>query len=260
MSAGSLNQRKTLLYQRTKDLFTNYTRFAILNLNNITSNQLQLAKRQWHGKAEFLFGKNTTITKALRELNMEDIVDKIKGNVAFVFTNENIKDIKKILEENSRDTNAKVGAIAQKDVFIDKQVTGMGPDKTSFFQAMGISTKITKGKVEIIQSSHVLRVGEKVTPSQANLLNIMEIMPFTYAVKMESIYDHGFYEPWIADITDNDIDSIMKNTISELTALALGINEPTKTSAPFMARNVLKDAFCLSLSLNLENKLTKTAN
>lgn len=256
MSLKVHSTRKQMLFTRTKDLFTQYTSFAIVNLNNITSNQLQLAKREWYGKAEFLFGKNTTITKALSEIGRNDIIEKITGNVAFIFTNEDIREVKKILTCNSRDTNAKVGAIAQRDVFIEKQITGMGPDKTSFFQAMGISTKITKGKVEIIQPSHVLKTGERVTPSQANLLNIMEIMPFTYAMKMENVYDREFYEPWIADISDEDIKTLMQQTIGRATALALGTNTLTKTSAPFIARDALKQAVGLCLGLGIDNKMT----
>lgn len=252
--------RKQLLFTRTKDLFTQYSTFTIINLNNITSNQLQQAKREWYGKAVFLFGKNTTITKALREIGRNDIIEKIKGNIAFIFTNENIRDIKDILLNNSRDTNAKVDAIAQRDVFIEKQVTSMGPDKTSFFQAMGISTKITKGKVEIIQPSHVLKVGQKVTPSQANLLNIMGILPFTYSMKIENVYDKEFYSPWIIDITDEDITDLLQDTVSRITALCLSTGTITKPSSHFLLRNAGRDVAALSLALGLTNELTSKMN
>ncbi|KRH92587.1 60S acidic ribosomal protein P0, partial [Pseudoloma neurophilia] len=254
------SERKQLLFNRTKDLFQQYSQFAIINLDNITSNQLQLAKKEWYGKAVFLFGKNTTIKKALSKIEIEkkeEIIEKIKGNVAFLFTNEKIKNIKQILIDNSRDANAKIGAIAQKDVFIDKQTTSMGPDKTSFFQAMGISTKITKGKVEIIQASHVLKIGERVSPSQANLLNIMDILPFSYSMKIENIYDQGFYPTWIIDISDEQVFEMMKNTISKVTALSIQTDTVTKTTVPIMARDATKRAFALSLALGLENKLTE---
>ena len=47
---------------------------------------------------------------------------------------------------------AKAGAIAPIDVFVPGQNTGLGPEKTSFFQALSIATKITKGTVEIMVS------------------------------------------------------------------------------------------------------------
>ena len=45
---------------------------------------------------------------------------------------------------------ARAGAIAPVDVSIPAQVTSLGPEKTSFFQALQIPTKITRGTIEII--------------------------------------------------------------------------------------------------------------
>lgn len=253
---NTFSVKKNFLFQRTTDLFTKYQKFAIVNLNNITSSQLQRAKKEWYGEAEFLFGKNTTINKALEKMNRKDISSKINGNVAIIFTNE-IKKIKNILNNNSRDTVAKVGAFAQKDVFIDKQLTSMAPDKTSFFSAMDISTKITKGKVEITKSCLVLKKNEKVTPSQANLLKIMNILPFTYSLKLETIYENNFYEPWIVDINENDIQNIMKDNLNLILNVSVGLDIIVKPSVPFFARNALKNAVGLSLGLGIKNKLTE---
>lgn len=45
---------------------------------------------------------------------------------------------------------AKAGALAPVDVFIDAHNTGLGPEKTSFFQALSIQTKISRGTIEIL--------------------------------------------------------------------------------------------------------------
>ena len=47
---------------------------------------------------------------------------------------------------------ARAGAIAPVDVIVEAQNTGMGPEKTSFFQALNISTKIARGSIEIVVS------------------------------------------------------------------------------------------------------------
>lgn len=258
MSKVSPKERKQLLFTHTKDYFTHYTQFIVVGLNNVTSSQLQSAKQAWQGKAEFLFGKNTTIKKALRDMGHEDIASRIFGNVAFIFTNGDVREIKQIVEDNKRNTFAKVGAIAQTDVWIEKKVTNMGPDKTSFFQALGISTKITKGKVEIIQNSKALTEGEKVTPSQANLLAIMDIQPFVYAMKLESIYgDKQFYEPWIADITDKDVESSLVEMAQRVTACALGMGTIVKTTVPFDTKNALRKVVALSLAIGYDVDLAK---
>ena len=72
-------------------------------------------------------------------------------NVGFVFTKEDLCEIRDLLLANKVKAPAKAGAIAPLDVTVPAQNTGMGPEKTSFFQALSIPTKITKGTIEIIQ-------------------------------------------------------------------------------------------------------------
>lgn len=80
---------------------------------------------------------------------------------------------------------AKAGAIAPRDVFIDPQNTGLGPEKTSFFQALSIATKISRGTIEILSKVHLIKVDEKVGASEATLLQMLKIYPFAYGFKIQ---------------------------------------------------------------------------
>ena len=62
--------------------------------------------------------------------------------------------------------------------------TGLGPEKTSFFQALSIATKISKGTIEIISEVHLIKFGEKVGASEAALLQMLKIFPFSYGLKI----------------------------------------------------------------------------
>lgn len=55
---------------------------------------------------------------------------------------------------------ARAGAIAPCDVTVPAQNTGLGPEKTSFFQALGITTKISRGTIEILVSEQPAAAGE----------------------------------------------------------------------------------------------------
>lgn len=85
------------------------------------------------------------------------------GNVGFVFTNEELTEIRDILLSNKKEAPAKAGAIAPLDVFVPAGNTGQGPEKTSFFQALAIPTKITKGTIEILSDIHLIKKDEKVS-------------------------------------------------------------------------------------------------
>jgi len=60
---------------------------------------------------------------------------------------------------------ARAGALAPLDVVVPKQATPLGPEKTSFFQALQITTKITKGCIEILVCafiSHSARISVRI--------------------------------------------------------------------------------------------------
>lgn len=80
----------------------------------------------------------------------------IRGNVGFVFTRCELVEIRDKLLENKVRAPARPGAIAPCPVVIPAQNTGLGPEKTSFFQALSIPTKISKGTIEIIVSIIIL--------------------------------------------------------------------------------------------------------
>lgn len=90
------------------------------------------------------------------------LLPQVVGNVGFVFTNQDLTEIRDALLSNKKEAPAKAGAIAPLDVFVPAGNTGMGPEKTSFFQALAIPTKITKGTIEILSDVHLVKKDEKV--------------------------------------------------------------------------------------------------
>jgi len=56
----------------------------------------------------------------------------------------------------------------------------MDPKQTGFFQALNIATKIQKGQIEIVNEVVVINEGDKVSMSQAALLDKLKICPFEY--------------------------------------------------------------------------------
>ena len=101
---------------------------------------------------------------------------------------------------------AKAGALAPLDVKVPAQNTGLGPEKTSFFQALNIPTKITKGTIEITNDVALIQAGDRVGMSESTLLNMLGISPFSYGLQVTKVYDSGsIFDPSILDITDDDL-------------------------------------------------------
>merc|ERR1719384_2908200 len=114
-----------------------------------------------------------------------------RGNMGFVFTNNDLSEIREILEKNVRPAPARVGAVAPIDVIVPKGPTGCDPGQTAFFQTLQIATKISRGQIEMTADTHLIHAGDKVTASQAAILQKLSIEPFTYGLALKTVYDNG---------------------------------------------------------------------
>merc|ERR1712108_97320 len=183
----------------------------IVGADNVGSKQMQEIRISLRGHAVVLMGKNTMMRKAIRghlqnNPQLELLLPHIKGNIGFVFTKEDLVTIRDMVLGNKVKAPARAGAIAPLNVQIPAQNTGLGPEKTSFFQALNIPTKITKGTIEITNNVNLINAGDKVGMSEATLLNMLGISPFPYGLVVTKVYDSGsVFDPQILDITDDDI-------------------------------------------------------
>ena len=153
---------------------------------------MQQIRISLRGHAVVLMGKNTMMRKAIRghlqtNPELECLLPHIRGNVGFVFTKEDLVSVRDLLLSNKVKAPARAGAIAPLDVEIPAQNTGMGPEKTSFFQALNIPTKITKGTIEIMNTVDLIKTGDKVGMSESTLLTMLGIMPFSYGLVVKKV-------------------------------------------------------------------------
>jgi len=173
----------------------------------------------------------------------------VKNNCGLIFTNGDLKEIRDIIVNNKVAAPAKVGQISAVDVVIKSQNTGMEPTKTSFFQALNVPTKITKGTVEIISDFILLKPGDKVDSSKASLLQMMGLKPFSYSLKAIHIYDNGaVYDPSVLDITDDVYEKLFLEGINNIASISLATNIPTKASIPHSLANAFKDLLSVSIA------------
>jgi len=107
----------------------------------------------------------------------------------------------------------------------------MEPTKTSFFQALNINTKISKGTVEIVQDSKILDIGTRVSQSEAALLNLLGMKPFSYGLICKTIYDNGtIYEPDVLDTSADDMLKILSEGITNIGSISMAVGYPTSVS------------------------------
>lgn len=241
-----------------------YPKCFIVGADNVGSRQMQQIRISLRGTAVVLMGKNTMMRKAIRghienNQNLDKILPHIKGNVGFVFTKGDLNEVRELLLNNKVRAPARPGAIAPCEVVIPAQNTGLGPEKTNFFQALSIPTKISKGTIEIINDVPILRVGDKVGASEATLLNMLNISPFSYGLIIEQVYDSGsIFSPDILDIKPEDLRAKFQQGVANLAAVSLAIGYPTIASAPHSIANGFKNLLALAAVSDVEFKQATT--
>jgi len=243
---------KSNYFLKLVQLFDEYPKCFMVDADNVGSKQMQQIRMALRGHAVVLMGKNTMMRKALRghlaqNPKLEHLLPFIVGNVGFVFTKEDLVDIRDMLLSNKVKAPARAGAIAPLDVVVPAQNTGLGPEKTSFFQALNIPTKITKGTIEIIADVKLIKTGDKVGMSDSTLLNMLGISPFTYGLVVKKVYDSGtVFDPAILDITDDDLKDRFMAGVRNIAALSLKIGYPNIASVPHSVVNGMKNCMALA--------------
>ena len=183
--------RKEQYFAKLEKYIKEYKSIFLIGVDNVGSNQMHMIRQKLRGKAIILMGKNTQIRKCIKEIavnrkELEPLLEYMVGNIGLVFTNESdLGAIRTGLVEDRVQAPAKSGGIAPVSVTVPGGNTGMEPGKTSFFQALGVPTKITRGTIEIVQDIEILKAGDKVGPSQSALLNMVLLI---YVVEHFSIY------------------------------------------------------------------------
>jgi large subunit ribosomal protein LP0 len=222
----------------------------------VRSGQLHGVRASLRGKGEMIIGKKTLQKKILTlraesenasdmdKLLKEKLVDEnlLVGNLALIFTNEDVGVIQAILATHRIQAPAKVGAISPVDVNILAGNTGLEPNATSFFQALNIATKIAKGTVEIIADKRVLSVGEKVDTSTSQLLKKLGISPFFYNAEVVFFWERGLiFTAADLSVTDALIEQNFLASIANLTAISLATGVLTEASFPHLITDAFKN-------------------
>uniref|UniRef100_A0A8C0DGH5 60S acidic ribosomal protein P0 n=1 Tax=Balaenoptera musculus TaxID=9771 RepID=A0A8C0DGH5_BALMU len=210
---------KSNYFLKIIQLLDDYPKCFIVGADNVGSKQMQQIRMSLRGKAVVLMGKNTMMRKVIRghlenSPALEKLLPHIRGNAGFVFTKEDLTEIRDMLLANKVPAAARAGAIAPCEVTVPAQNTGLGPEKTSFFQALGITTKISRGTIEILSD----------------------------------VFDNGsIYNPEVLDITEETLHSRFLEGVRNVASICLQTGYPTVASVPHSIISGYKRVLALSV-------------
>jgi len=250
---GGKSANKAGYFDKLKGLLEEYRSIFIVTVDNVSSQQMHEIRQALRGEGVVLMGKNTMVRRAVKGFmgdtpEYERLLPHVKGNVGFVFTNSELKTIRDKILANKVAAPARAGAVAPLDVFIPAGNTGMEPGKTSFFQALGVPTKIARGTIEITTDLKLVEAGSKVGASEATLLNMLNISPFTYGMGISQVYDQGnTFPPSVLDIEESQLLKAFSTAINTIACISLAANFPTLPSVMHSIVNSYKNVLAVAV-------------
>jgi len=247
-------ERKHNFHIKLSKMLDEYQQLLVVGIDNISSDHMQQIRKAVRGLAIILCGKNTLIRRTLRiqaktKQELETLLPHVTGNVALVFTKGSLAAVKKKLLELRVSAAAKAGAIAPSIVIVPKGPTGLEPTKTSFLQALNITRKINRGQIEIIADKILIEANAKVGQSEAALLQMLNIRPFSYGMTVDSVYDSGsMYDVSVLDWSDEEILKKFLDGVRNVACIGLSIGYPTIASLPHSIINGYKKILSIAMA------------
>jgi len=230
--------RKNIYWAKLEKALNTYKNILIITVDFVGSKQMQQVRMAIRGRGEILMGKNTIMRKVIREMSEDkpdllNLLPFVKGNMGFLFTNGDLNSIRKEVCAFKIPAAAKAGVLSPIDVTIPAGPTGLDPGQTSFFQTLNISTKITKGTIEITSDVRLCFKDEKVTTSAVALLAKLGLKPFEYGIEVPMVYEDGsVYAASVLDLDANDLTQKFCGAIANLAALSFEIGATNAATVP----------------------------
>jgi large subunit ribosomal protein LP0 len=154
---------------------------------------------------------------------------------------------------SSRPETRKIALLGFTGHTINRWCSGMEPGKTSFFQALGVPTKIARGTIEITSDLKLIEAGSKVGASEATLLNLLNISPFTYGMGIAQIYDNGqTFESSVLDIEESQLLKAFTSAITTIATISLAVGYPTLPSVMHSVVNSYKKVLSVAIETDYE--------
>ncbi|MBW0581628.1 hypothetical protein O181_121343 [Austropuccinia psidii MF-1] len=233
---GKSREFNEAYFNKLRDLMAEFPSAFIVNVDDVGSNQMQQIRQSLCGKGVVLMGKNNMVRRAIRNI----MGDNPHGD---------LKQVPNLVTANKIAAPAKTGAFAPLDVYVPAGNTGMDPGEISFFQALGIHTKIARGTIEIVSDIKIVTAGSCVGASEATLLNLLKISPFTYGMNVVSIYDNrNIFAPTVLDVDEQTLIDHFLSGIKTIAAISLTANYPMIASVPHSLVNSYKNIIAIALT------------
>jgi len=110
-----------------------------------------------------------------------------------------------------------------------------------------------KAQIDIVAEKQVITKGERITSTQAALLDKLKIYPFSYKMEVKKVLQDGsMFDAAVLDLSTEAILSKFQAAISTQTSLSLGLGYSTQMSAPHTLLGGFKNLIAVAAETGYE--------
>lgn len=243
--------RKIRQFNTIVELSQKYRVIALAKLTKVRSAQIMEMRKAMRDQLKILVVKNKIAIKGLAEVKkprIEKLLNHIKGQNLFIFTDMNPFKLNLMLEKNKVLLPAKAGDIATDRIVVPAGNTGLAPGPVlSEFKDCKIITKIEGGSIWVTKDTIVAEPGSVISPKLASLLSKLGIKPIKAGLTLDVVYWDGMV------LTSKDIHLDLEKYHNNITSaivqsFSLAFNSGYPASKE-VTSTLLIDAFTKALAL-----------
>jgi len=163
-----INTKKTLL---------------IASIGGLPAAKFQEIGKKMRGKAVIKVPRRNLLNRAIDESKVKDketLKSQYSVNTAFLFSDIESYDLAADLLKNKTPAKAKPGQIAPMNIEVQKGMTELVPGPAiSELGSVGLKTKVTSGKLEIVADKVIVKEGDEIKQNAADVMSKLNILPFS---------------------------------------------------------------------------------
>ncbi len=243
-----VNKRKKQEVEKLKKLFQEYPVVAIADLEHLPAANLQKIKKKLRGKAEFIITKRRRIVIALNEIkdklpNAEELLGKIQGMVALLFSKEDPFQLYKIIHKNISPAAARAGQESPEDITIPAGPTQFmaGPMIGELGQ-LGLKTEVKEGKIAIKEDKVIVKQGQIISAKVAELLTKFGIEPMKIGLNVMCTYQKGeILGKEILGVSEEEYIGFIQTAYKEALNLAVFVAYPSKETIDILVQKAARE-------------------
>jgi len=221
------------------ELIRRYKYILLVNITGVSAEVLHRSREMLRSEGSVLkVVKNNLFKLAIDKVKkerpeIEKLKERLTGQTAVIFTNQNPFSLKLFLDKNKIPREAKAGDVLTKDVVIPAGNTNFPPGPIlSLFNKLKIPIRIQEGSIWVTSDTVVAKASDVVSQELAELLGKLGIKPIEVGLDVKAILlESEVVEPSEIELDPSSYEKNISSAHSQAYNLALNL--------PFFIKEVM---------------------